>query len=110
MPRIQAENRAILRSPNMFRIPLVDWRVARTRRFIAHALGAALQSAAYYTPIFFFASYARTLGYSQATSANFIAISNAASVPSRIIIGHAADRMGRLNTMLLTTLLSASLC
>ncbi|KAJ5519452.1 Major facilitator superfamily domain general substrate transporter [Penicillium expansum] len=105
--RIQAENAASSRSSTFFRLPLVDWRVVRSRKFVAHALGAALQSAAYYTPVFFFASFARTLGYSQATSANFIAISNAANALGKVVIGHAADRMGRLNTLVLTTLISA---
>ena len=107
LARIQAENAALARSSTFFRLPLVDWRVARSRKFVAHALGAALQSAAYYTPVFFFASFARTLGYSQATSANFIAISNAANALGKVVIGHAADRMGRLNTLVLTTLISA---
>jgi MFS family permease len=108
LPRIQLENSASASRPtNLLRIPLVDWRVARSRKFLAHALGAALQSAAYYTPVFFFASYARTLGYSQATSANFIALSNAANAVGKVMIGHLADRMGRLNTLVLTTLISA---
>ncbi|KAJ5325444.1 Sucrose/H+ symporter [Penicillium brevicompactum] len=107
LARIQVENAALSRSSNIFRLPRVDWRVARSRKFLAHALGAALQSAAYYTPVFFFASFARTLGYSQATSANFIAISNAANAIGKVVIGHAADRMGRLNTLVLTTLISA---
>ncbi|KAJ6086240.1 Major facilitator superfamily domain general substrate transporter [Penicillium sp. IBT 16267x] len=105
--RIQVENAAAARSSSLFRIPLVDWRVARTRKFAAHALGAALQSAAYYTPVFFFSSFARTLGYSTTSSANFIAISNAANALGKIVIGYAADRMGRLNTLFLTTFLSA---
>ncbi|KAJ5172860.1 hypothetical protein N7492_005453 [Penicillium capsulatum] len=105
--RIQVENAATARSWSFFRIPLVDWRVARTRKFAAHALGAALQSAAYYTPVFFFASFACTLGCSRATSANFIAISNTANAAGRIVIGYAADCMGRLNMLLLTTLISA---
>ncbi|CAI7621797.1 unnamed protein product [Penicillium bialowiezense] len=107
LARIQAENAALSRSSNIFRLPRVDWRVAGSRKFLAHALGAALQSAAYYTPVFFFASFARTLGYSQATSANFIAISNAANAIGKVVIGHAADRMGRLNTLLVTTLISS---
>ncbi|KAJ5703033.1 hypothetical protein N7488_010581 [Penicillium malachiteum] len=105
LTRIQAENAPSPRS--FFRIPLVDWRVVRTRKFAAHALGAALQSAAYYTPVFFFASFARTLGYSTTASANFIAISNAANALGKIVIGYAADRFGRLNTLFLTTLVSA---
>ncbi|CAG8294356.1 unnamed protein product [Penicillium salamii] len=107
LARIQAENGALSRSSNLFILPRVDWRVARSRKFLAHALGAALQSAAYYTPVFFFASFARTLGYSQATSANFIAISNAANALGKVVIGYGADRMGRLNTLVLTTLISA---
>ncbi|KAJ5666348.1 uncharacterized protein N7477_008796 [Penicillium maclennaniae] len=106
LTRIRAENAANSRA-SFLRIPLVDWRVVRTRKFAAHALGAAFQSAAYYTPVFFFASFARTLGYSQATSANFIAISNAANAVGKIAIGYAADRMGRLNTLFLTTLFSS---
>lgn len=108
MTRLQTENTTTSRTTtSIFRLPLVDWRVARTRKFFAHALGAALQSAAYYTPVFFFASFARTLGYSQSTSANFIAVSNAANAIGKIVIGHAADRMGRLNTLFLSTMISA---
>jgi MFS family permease len=91
----------------LLRIPLLDWRVARQRKFLAQASSALFQSAAYYTPVFFFASYARTLGYSDATGANFIAISNACNAVGKIAIGFAADRVGRLNTLFLTTFLSA---
>jgi MFS family permease len=106
LARIQAENSANSAS-GFFQLPVVNWRVARTRKFFAHALGGALQAAAYYTPVFFFASYARTLGYSQASSANFIALSNAANAIGKIAIGFMADRLGQLNTLLFTTLISA---
>ena len=91
----------------LFKIPVVDLRIARSRKFVAQALSSALQSAAYYTPVFFFASYARTLGYSSATASNFIALSNAANAIGKIVIGHAADRIGRLNALFLTTAVSA---
>ena len=91
----------------LFKIPLIDYRIARSRKFLAQALSAALQSAAYYTPVFFFASYARTLGYTAATASNFIALSNAANAVGKIVIGHAAERIGRLNALLLTTAVSA---
>lgn len=108
LARIQAENSAnSSRGSGFFQLPVVNWRVARTRKFFAHALGGALQAAAYYTPVFFFASYARTLGYSQASSANFIALSNAANAIGKIAIGFMADRFGRLNTLLFTTFISA---
>ncbi|KAJ9608458.1 hypothetical protein H2200_007446 [Cladophialophora chaetospira] len=108
--KAEAQARSSSRSgmiAGLFKIPLVDYRIARSRKFLAQALSAALQSAAYYTPVFFFASYARTLGYSSATASNFIALSNAANAIGKIVIGHAADRVGRLNALLLTTAISA---
>jgi MFS family permease len=89
------------------RVPLLNWQVASSRRFIVQALGSFLQSAAYSTPLFLFAAYARSLGYSDNTAANFITLSNASNFVSRIGIGWAADRFGRLNALFVTTLLTA---
>ena len=105
--RFQAEAAPSSRAAGLFKIPLIDYRVARSRKFLAQALGAILQSAAYYTPVFFFASYARTLGYSASSASNFIALSNAANAIGKIAIGHVADRAGRINTLLFTTGISA---
>ncbi|KAF2097702.1 MFS general substrate transporter [Rhizodiscina lignyota] len=95
------------RGRHRVRIPLVNWQIAKSRKFFAHACGALLHSAAYYTPVYFFSAYARTLGYSSATGANFIAASNASSAGGKILLGYAADRLGRLNTLLLCTLVAA---
>ncbi|KAF2230651.1 MFS general substrate transporter [Viridothelium virens] len=91
------------------RIPLVDWRIARSRTFVAQAVGATLQSAAYYTPVYFFSAYSRTLGYTAAAGANFIAASNASSAGGKVALGWFADRFGRLNTLLACTLISAAI-
>lgn len=104
---LAVENASLSRTASIFTISLVDWKVATSRKFVAHALGTMLQSAAYYTPVFFFASYARTLGYSQATSASFIALSNAINAIGKVLIGYAADRIGRLNALFLTTMVSS---
>ncbi|KAK5674112.1 hypothetical protein LTS10_013133 [Elasticomyces elasticus] len=79
----------------LVKVPLVNWHVAKSRRFVASALGAIFQSAAYYTPIFFFALI-------------FIAINNACNAVGKIAIGHAADRVGRLNALFLSTFISAA--
>ncbi|KAH8658111.1 MFS monocarboxylate transporter [Xylariales sp. PMI_506] len=92
---------------SLLQVPLIDWRVAKSRRFAAQGIGAMFQAAAYYTPVFFFASYAGTLGYSTTAGANFIALSNACNAVGKIVIGYFADRLGRLNSLFLTTLLSA---
>ncbi|PWY66790.1 MFS general substrate transporter [Aspergillus sclerotioniger CBS 115572] len=91
----------------LFSVPLVNWRVARSKRFVAQALGCFLQSAGYSTPLFFYAAYAQALGYSATTAANFITLSNASNFVSRIVIGYAADKLGRINALAVTTMLSA---
>ena len=87
-------------------IPLVSWKLASSRRFIAQALGNFLQSAAFSTPLFFYVSYAKALGYSDITAETFLTISNAANFVSRIVIGWGADKYGRINALAATTLLS----
>lgn len=95
------------RSKNIFSLPLVDLRLLKTRKFVAQALGGIFQAAAYYIPVFFFSTYAATLGYSTTAGANFIALSNACNAIGKIVIGYAADRYGRLNVLVLTTAMSA---
>jgi MFS family permease len=94
----------------LWQVPLIDWRTAKTHKFALQLLGSSLQSAAYYTPIFFFSTYARTLGFSSTAGANFIAINNACNAIGKIVIGLIADRYGRLNTLFATTAISAIAC
>ncbi|KAL6825303.1 major facilitator superfamily domain-containing protein [Trichoderma camerunense] len=106
--RIDRENAArTSRMDGILKVPIVDWRIARTRKFAAQALASIFQSAVYYLPLFFFATYARTLGYSDTAGANFIALSNACNAIGKIAIGYAADHMGRLNALVITTIISA---
>jgi MFS family permease len=101
------ENETRARRQRRFDIPLANWNIVRSRTFVAQATGAILQAAAYYTPIYFFSSYARTLGYSDIAGANFIALSNASSACGKIFLGFLADRYGRLNALVLCTVISA---
>lgn len=107
-PETEQRNRVEMQSSgSRFFVPLIDWRVARSRKFLAQCISAGLQGAAYYAPVYFFSSYARTLGYSAATGASLIALSNASSALGKVAIGFVADRVGRLNTLLFCTLVSA---
>ncbi|KAJ5802810.1 uncharacterized protein N7503_005260 [Penicillium pulvis] len=110
-PKFQAElheqNAGISKKTGWAKVPLVNWEVAKSKKFVAQALGCFLQSAGYSTPLFFFAAFARSLGYSVAMADNFITISNAANFVSRIVIGYAADKLGRLNVLYATTVMSA---
>ncbi|KAJ5017421.1 MFS transporter asaE [Colletotrichum sp. SAR 10_99] len=90
-----------------WRIPLPTWETAKQRKFVAQVLGTFFQSAAYYTPVFFTVSYAKTLGFSDSDGANLTAVANACNAIGKIGVGIVADRIGRLNSFFLTTLLSA---
>ncbi len=107
-PDIEARNR-LEASPGQSRLrpPLANWQVVRSRMFAAQAAGAIFQAAAYYTPVYFISTYARTLGYTPTAGANFIALSNGTSACGKIVLGYIADQLGRLNVLLLCTLLSA---
>lgn len=105
-----ATERARQPKAKLWQIPLIDWHTAKTRKFALQLLGSSLQSAAYYTPVFFFSTYARTLGFSSAAGANFIALNNACNAVGKIVIGLIADRYGRLDTLFATTAISAIAC
>jgi MFS family permease len=103
-----AQEKAVQRSGSLFQIPLVNWRIAKSKQFIAQALGTLLHGSGYYVPLFFFSSYARTLGYNSKEGATFIAVSNACNASGKIVIGYVADRwLGKTNALVLTTMISA---
>lgn len=110
--RIEAENARLASRPHsrlrsLWDIPLVDMRIARSAKFGGQLFATFLQSAAYYTPVFFFSAYARTLGYNAREGANFIAINNACNAIGKIGLGILADKFGRINMLLITTVISA---
>jgi MFS family permease len=89
-------------------LPKVNWRLVCSKAFVAHASGGALHSAAYFIPVYFMSSFARTLGYSNTSGAHIIALSNFCNFGGKIIIGYLADRFGRLNALVLSTFVSAA--
>lgn len=105
--QVRLQTQGLRRRTAWIQAPVVNLRVARSKRFVAQALGCFLQSAGYSTPLFFYAAYANTLGYNSTTAANFITLNNASNFIARIAIGYGADRYGRINALFVTTLLSA---
>lgn len=104
--KLQAQMAGLSKTTGWIKVPLVNWEVARSKKFVSQALGCFLQSTGYSTPLFFYAAYARALGYDSAMADNFITWSNASNFVSRIVIGYAADKCGRLNVLFLTTIMS----
>lgn len=101
--RVEAVTRPKSLAGRVLRIPLVDWKVAKSKAFVAQACGTTFHGAAYYVPLFYFSSFARTLGYSPAAGANFIAVNNACNALGKIVLGYIADRwVGRINMLVIT--------
>ncbi|KAE8408873.1 MFS general substrate transporter [Aspergillus pseudonomiae] len=78
----------------LLKVPFPPREIVTTRKFVAQSLNAVLQSAAYYTPIFYIAAYSKTLG-------------NACNAIGKVGVGFVADKIGRLDSFFLTTLLSS---
>lgn len=89
------------------RMPLVNWKIAKSSTFISQAMAGAFQAAAYYGPLYYLSSYCRSMGYSSSMGANVIAVSNAANFVGKIALGHIADKQGRMNTLTVSALLGA---
>lgn len=89
------------------KVRLPPRKLAMTRKFFAQSLNAVFQSAAYYTPVFYVAAYSKTLGYSDSEGSNFTALSNACNAIGKIGVGFLADKLGRIDSFFLTTLLSS---
>ncbi|CEI60064.1 hypothetical protein FVEN_g8145 [Fusarium venenatum] len=90
------------------KVPLPPRDLVFTRKFLAQSINAFFQSAAYYTPIFYIAAYSKTLGYNETDGANFTALSNACNAIGKVGVGFVADKIGRLDSFFLTTLLSCT--
>lgn len=107
--RLRADRKQLSWVQALYKIPMPAMTTAKTAKFITHALGAGFQSAAYYTPGIFFASFAKTIGYSAADGANLTAAANACNAIGKIGIGIVADRVGRLNSFAAVSLVTAAL-
>ncbi|CAH2355869.1 putative MFS-type transporter Pynfp [[Candida] railenensis] len=71
-------------------------------------LASFLQSAGYLIPLIYMSKYGQTLGFSLDQGALFIGVNNAVNAIFKVIIGYAADRLGRLNMITVCSLLSAT--
>lgn len=66
-----------------------------------------LQSAGYLIPLIYMSRYGRTLGFSNSQGAMFIGVNNAINAVFKILLGLAADRIGRLNMIIACSVLSS---
>ncbi|PLB49127.1 MFS general substrate transporter [Aspergillus steynii IBT 23096] len=107
MAQLHEENQKLSWISGLFVVPLPPRNIVMTRKFLAQCLNATFQSAAYYTPIFYISAYCKTLGYNDTDGSNFTALSNACNAIGKIVVGFVADKIGRLDSFFLTTVLSS---
>lgn len=88
-------------------IGLINFRVAKSLKFIIHVSGGFLQSAGYLIPLFYMSSYAGTLGMSYSEGAVLIGVNNAVNAAAKVVLGFGADYVGRINMLLFCCLMSA---
>lgn len=78
---------------------LVNASVLKLHRFILQMICGLVQSVAYLIPVVYMASYGTTLGFTSTQGATFIAINNVVNACSKVILGHFADRIGKINML-----------
>jgi MFS family permease len=86
---------------------LVNVRIATKPAFILQALAALLQASGNFVPLTFLPEFSISLGYTAATGALLLAVSNGVNSVARITTGAMADMVGRQNTLIVSLIASA---
>ncbi|VEU20470.1 DEKNAAC101341 [Brettanomyces naardenensis] len=76
-------------------------------KLVIQLAGSLLQSAGYLIPLIYMSTYAQTLGFSSSQGAIFIGVNNGVNSAFKIILGYGADKVGRLNMIVICNFVSA---
>ncbi|KUL85826.1 hypothetical protein ZTR_07338 [Talaromyces verruculosus] len=85
----------------------VEWRLFRDYRFLLIFLGGALATFPLFVPPFFLPLYTNSLNMTPSAGAGLVAAFNFSSAVGRLLCGFSSDRIGPLNTVFSSLLLSA---
>ncbi|KAF9126275.1 hypothetical protein BGW39_006747 [Mortierella sp. 14UC] len=100
-PRVQAVKKG----------PIFDMSIIRVPGFLYLMATAFIVTFGYMVPVFLIPTYSNIeLGQSPSTSANLISIFSGINAASRIILGVAADKLGRTNTLFTCCFLAGASC
>ncbi|KKZ62231.1 hypothetical protein EMCG_03293 [[Emmonsia] crescens] len=86
---------------------LVNMTLAKKPAFILQSVAALLQASGNFVPMTFLPEFSSVVGYSASFGATLLAINNGVNSVSRVLMGHAADQLGRQNTLVLGVIGSA---
>ncbi|SCV05369.1 LANO_0H05974g1_1 [Lachancea nothofagi CBS 11611] len=84
----------------------VSLKFATSKIFILHMFGAGLQSGGYLIPGFFMSTYSKSLGFTTSQGTMFIGVNNAVNACSKVAVGYFADKVGRLNMLVVCSFFS----
>ncbi|KAM0258946.1 hypothetical protein ACHAQJ_003602 [Trichoderma viride] len=94
------------------RIPIerrgfIEWRLFKSPTFVLIFVGSAIGTFPLFVPPFFIPLYTRSLGFSPNVGAGLVAGFSLSSAAGRIVSGFASDRVGSINTVLASLVLTA---
>lgn len=82
--------------------------LAKKPTFILQCLAAILQASGNFVPMTFLPEFSTVVGYSVSFGATLLAVNNGINAVSRVLMGVAADKLGRQNTLVLGVIGSAA--
>ncbi|KAL9544195.1 hypothetical protein MBANPS3_007744 [Mucor bainieri] len=89
---------------------IVNFAVLKDTNFVIFCIASNIGLFGYFVPYFFLPSYASYLGLDESKGSALVAVSSACNFVGRVITGILADRIGKVNTNLIFTLITALSC
>ncbi|KAG2202721.1 hypothetical protein INT46_003229 [Mucor plumbeus] len=89
---------------------IVNFTVLKDTNFVLFCIASNVGLFGYFVPYFFLPSYASYLGLSASQGSALVAVSSACNFVGRVVTGILADRIGKVNTNLIFTAITALSC
>ncbi|TFB01792.1 putative transporter [Trichoderma ghanense] len=85
----------------------IEWKLFKSPTFVLIFIGSAIGTFPLFVPPFFIPLYTRSLGFSTNVGAGLVAGFSLSSAAGRILSGFASDKVGSINTVLASLVLTA---
>ncbi|EHK18641.1 uncharacterized protein TRIVIDRAFT_51049 [Trichoderma virens Gv29-8] len=85
----------------------IEWKLFKSPTFVLVFIGSAIGTFPLFVPPFFIPLYTRSLGFSTDVGAGLVAGFSLSSAAGRILSGFASDKIGSINTVLASLILTA---
>lgn len=89
---------------------IINFAVFKNSDFVLFAIASNIGLLGYFIPYFFLPSYSTYLGFTAEQGSTLVAASSACNFVGRLMTGYLADRIGKVNTNVLFTFITAVSC